>query len=79
MKYVKDALENLEDDCEDYDDDLDKFLIEKCEGICTLDEYHNALKISACGGNTVILRRKVSERNVNKSMLTIGTSGNRLD
>ena len=65
MTIVREALENLEDDCGEYDDDLQKFLNEKCEGICSLDEYHDALKISACGGNTVILRRKVSERNVN--------------
>ena len=66
MTYVKQALEDLEDDCEDYyDNDLEKFLAEKCDEICTIEEYHDALQISACGGNTVILRRKVSERNVN--------------
>ena len=64
LKIVKQALEELEDECFDYDDDLEKFLNEKCCEI-PIDRYNDALKISVSGGYTVILERKVSERNVN--------------
>ena len=62
---VKAALEELEDDCLDYDDNLEKFLKEKCDPELDINTYHDYLKISVSGGYTVILQRKVSERNVN--------------
>ena len=68
MTAVKKALEELDDDCVEYDNDLDKFLKDKCESEVSkvdLKEYHKLLQISTTGGSKVILTRKVSERNVN--------------
>ena len=63
MTKVKTALEELEYECTDYDDDLEKFLQEKC-GVSNIDYYHELLQISL-SGKTVILKRKVSEVFVN--------------
>ena len=68
MEAVKKTLNELKDD-EDCDDDLRKFLQEKCdyekkENVDVVSEYHELLKISE-SGKTVILKRKISERNVN--------------
>ena len=64
ISKVKKALEEIEDDCHDYDDNLKKFLDEKCDKL-DIEEYHKCLQISASGGYLVILKRKVSEKNVN--------------
>ena len=64
MTIVKKALEDLEDDCFEYDYDLKKFLDEKCEEKVSIEEYHKLLQIST-SGSTVILKRKVSDRFVN--------------
>ena len=63
MTKVKTALEELEYECTDYDDDLEKFLQDKC-GVSNIDYYHELLQISL-SGKTVILKRKVSEVFVN--------------
>ena len=63
MADVKNALNELDDDCEEYDNDLERFLDEKCN-VQDIDYYHKLLQISV-SGKTVILKRKVSERNVN--------------
>ena len=63
MTKVKTALDELEYGCTDYDDNLEKFLQERC-GIANIDYYHELLQISV-SGKTVILKRKVSEVFVN--------------
>ena len=63
MTKVKTALEELEYECTDYDNDLEKFLQDKC-GVSNIDYYHELLQISL-SGKTVILKRKVSEVFVN--------------
>lgn len=68
MEAVKKTLNEVKDD-DDCDDDLRKFLLEKCdyekkENVDVVSEYHDLLKISEFG-KTVVLRRKISERNVN--------------
>ena len=63
MTKVKTGLDELEYGCTDYDDDLEKFLQERC-GITDIDYYHELLQISV-SGKTVILKRKVSEVFVN--------------
>ena len=63
MTKVKTELDELEYGCTDYDDDLEKFLQERC-GITDIDYYHELLQISV-SGKTVILKRKVSEVFVN--------------
>ena len=63
MTKVKTALDELEYGCTDYDDNLEKFLQERC-GISNIDYYHELLQISV-SGKTVILKRKVSEVFVN--------------
>ena len=64
MAKVKDALKSLKDEeCYKYDDNLQGFLNDYCDGI-TEDLYHKYLSISE-NGRSVILKREVSERMVN--------------
>ena len=105
MPIVKTALEEIEEKDQDFNDDLEKFLDEKCNlgktfaeffqklqlpekteelreedkeednneaedmknfnsNLSTIENYHKLLEISEFG-RTVILKRKISERNVN--------------
>ena len=69
MEVVKKTLNELKDNDDDCDDDLRKFLLEKCdyekqENVDVVDEYHELLRISE-SGKTVVLKRNISERNVN--------------
>ena len=75
MTKVKNALKSLKDedcykyeklcDCKKVDCDcgLEEFLKEKCDGT-TVKDYYKYLSISE-SGRSVILKRKLSERNVN--------------
>ena len=89
LKIVKESLEKLEESEEEYDNDMETFLLKNCElysneankkeveefklalnkvGFETdgdiVELYHQAISISE-KSRTVILQRKISERNVN--------------
>ena len=67
LTIVKKALEDLDEDCVEYDDDLERFLKEKClykDEIIDVALYHKYLQISS-SGSSVILERKISERFIN--------------
>ena len=63
-KALRDLGLGVNEDDHIYDNNLQKFLDEKCGGICSVDEYMSLLQIST-SGRVVILKREVSERNVN--------------
>ena len=77
MTKVQDALKSLKEDEDDsiYDNNLEMFLKEKCNAICSIDEYQELLQLSV-SGRAVILKRNVSERRINNYNPTILSAWN---
>ena len=77
MTKVQDAMNSQKEDEDDYiyDNNLEKFLKEKCDAVCLIDEYHELLQISV-SGRAVILKRNVSERRINNYNPTILSAWN---